>query len=98
MNAEDGPPTVMRGVVDLIYRSVDGWRIIDYKTDQSLAVADIKERYARQVAMYLGAWRVVTSENSISGALFHVRSAELISVVASEQPAQEKQDDDAISG
>ncbi|HOG29011.1 MAG TPA: PD-(D/E)XK nuclease family protein [Vicinamibacterales bacterium] len=27
-------PAVLRGVIDLVYRAADGWRILDYKTDR----------------------------------------------------------------
>jgi len=27
-------PTVLRGVIGLVYRAADGWRILDYKTDR----------------------------------------------------------------
>ncbi len=71
-------PTVLRGVIDLVYRSDEGWRIIDYKTDQ--VVADVQElvaRYGPQVARYRDAWTRVTSEPVAGAGLFSVRRLEV---------------------
>jgi ATP-dependent helicase/nuclease subunit A len=64
-------PTVLRGVIDLVYRSADGWRILDYKTD--LATGRL-ERHAPQLAAYRSAWERVTSEPVASAAAVGVRS------------------------
>ena len=29
------PPTILHGVIDLAFRTADGWPLIDYKTDQT---------------------------------------------------------------
>ena len=67
-------PTVLRGVIDLVYRTPDGWRIIDYKTD--VIVADVRElvaRYGGQVQRYREAWMAVTHEPAAGAGLFSVR-------------------------
>jgi ATP-dependent helicase/nuclease subunit A len=55
------------GVIDLVFESSDGWHIIDYKTDRSLAA----ERYAAQLNAYRAA---LTSANC------PVAGAEILSV------------------
>jgi ATP-dependent helicase/nuclease subunit A len=57
-------PTVLRGVIDLVYRADDGWRILDYKTDRLEGVADmeaeLRRRYGVQLGQYGYGWELVT--------------------------------------
>jgi len=52
----DGVETVMNGVIDLVYRDADGWRVLDYKTDADVNPAELRRRYAMQIEAYRGAW------------------------------------------
>ena len=58
--ATESVPTVLRGVVDLVYLTDDGWRILDYKSDQIDGLADVDAellaRYGPQLQQYLFAW------------------------------------------
>ena len=58
-------PGVLRGVIDLIYRTPEGWKIVDYKTDavpsDDVARA-VVDRYSRQVQAYADHWETVTGE------------------------------------
>jgi ATP-dependent exoDNAse (exonuclease V) beta subunit len=58
--AAESVPTVLRGVVDLVYLADDGWRILDYKSDQIEGLADVDAellaRYRPQLEQYLFAW------------------------------------------
>jgi ATP-dependent helicase/nuclease subunit A len=76
-------PVVMRGVIDLVYRSPDGWRIVDYKTDQLTDATKVRDRYASQVNHYQAAWGAI-AHGPTSGALFLVRTGDLVPTV---QPA-----------
>jgi ATP-dependent helicase/nuclease subunit A len=56
-------PTVLHGAIDLVYRTADGWRILDYKTDLAAAAgATLLDRHAPQLAHYRAAWERVTGE------------------------------------
>jgi ATP-dependent exoDNAse (exonuclease V) beta subunit len=59
-----GAPTVLSGVIDLVHRTGDGWRIVDYKTDRDAAVLPAK--YAGQIAEYERAWRRFVPETVAS--------------------------------
>ena len=37
LEKRDGLPTVLTGVIDLVHRTGDGWKIVDYKTDRDAA-------------------------------------------------------------
>ena len=59
------PLHVHRGVVDLVYRHGDGWKMVDYKTDPVDGHPDVEQlaaRYTRQVAAYARHWTAVTGE------------------------------------
>ena len=34
LEEREGVPTVLTGVIDLVHRTGDGWKIVDYKTDR----------------------------------------------------------------
>lgn len=55
LDDREGIPMVLAGVVDLVHRTVDGWKIVDYKTDRDSAA--LAARYAGQIAEYERAWR-----------------------------------------
>ncbi len=48
-----GAPVIVRGVIDLVHRAGDGWRVVDYKTDQDRA-QNLAAKYAAQVTVYAG--------------------------------------------
>ena len=51
------PPRVLHGVIDLAFRTADGWTLIDYKTDQLGAGLDaLTARYAPQIRAYTTHW------------------------------------------
>jgi ATP-dependent exoDNAse (exonuclease V) beta subunit len=53
-------PKVVNGVIDLVYRTPDGWRIVDYKTDRDADAGALAARYAEQVQAYERAWGTVS--------------------------------------
>jgi ATP-dependent helicase/nuclease subunit A len=58
----DGLPTVVTGAIDLVHRTDDGWRVVDYKTDADAATVGSNRAYDEQVRAYADAWgRVTTS-------------------------------------
>lgn len=75
----DAPATIRHGVIDLVVRAADGWRILDYKTDH--AAADdrvLLDRYGVQLAQYQSAWERVSSGKVGSTALVALRTMRTI--------------------
>jgi len=72
-------PTVLRGVIDLAYKTADGWRILDYKTDRLDGVTDpqaeLQARHGVQLGQYELAWRRVTGGEGTTARVVRVGSA-----------------------
>jgi ATP-dependent helicase/nuclease subunit A len=75
--ASDGPsrtelPTLLRGVIDLVFLEEPGWVIVDYKTDRLLpaAIPDLTEHYAPQLRTYAKVWQALTGREVHEAALF----------------------------
>ena len=75
-----GLPTVVRGVIDLVFRAADGWKILDYKTDRVADAALLVGRYGGQIEAYTSAWSRATTQKA-SGALYSVRTGQLVDVI-----------------
>jgi ATP-dependent helicase/nuclease subunit A len=63
--AGDGSPlpTVVRGVIDLVFREADGhWTVVDWKTDSVAATSArmLEDHYRPQVELYADCWRRLT--------------------------------------
>jgi ATP-dependent helicase/nuclease subunit A len=58
------------GTIDLVYRSNDGWHVLDYKTD--IDRPELNAQYLEQVETYRRMWSVVTHQ-LVSGGLIPVR-------------------------
>jgi ATP-dependent helicase/nuclease subunit A len=78
--AADGTPSLLAGVIDLAYRSADGWYVVDYKTDQlsGRGAAELLERYAGQLESYRRAWSEFTGEPTVRVGLHAVRAGETV--------------------
>jgi ATP-dependent exoDNAse (exonuclease V) beta subunit len=59
-----GKPSVMRGVIDLVFREKDAWTIVDYKTDGRDA-AFLEKKYGKQLENYRKAWMKVTGSKKV---------------------------------
>jgi ATP-dependent helicase/nuclease subunit A len=79
------PPTVLYGVVDLAYRTPDGWHLIDYKTDQA-EMAALRERYAGQLRQYSTQWSALTDQPIGHVAIYRIRGDELSPDLRAERP------------
>jgi ATP-dependent helicase/nuclease subunit A len=57
-------PTIVRGVMDLVFRETDGWVIADYKTDdpRGRPIEALVAEYRPQLQMYAEAWTKMVSE------------------------------------
>jgi ATP-dependent helicase/nuclease subunit A len=70
--------TVLRGVIDLVYRASDGWRIVDYKTDAFLAPGEtLRDRHAPQLARYAAAWERATGDAVTAKGLVSARTGQV---------------------
>lgn len=67
-----GVPTVVRGVIDLAFRELGGWVIVDYKTDACPKnhIPALVEHYRGQVETYADAWREMTGESVLEKGLY----------------------------
>ena len=74
-----GPPTLVRGVIDLVFREADGWVLVDYKTDRlrGAGAEALVERYAPQVRLYAESWAACTGEQVKEAALYFLREDRL---------------------
>ncbi|PSQ58373.1 MAG: ATP-dependent DNA helicase, partial [Bacteroidetes bacterium QH_10_64_19] len=56
-------PVVQRGVIDLTYRTGEGWVLVDYKSDrareETLATLSDDHPYAQQIRTYAESWAAV---------------------------------------
>jgi len=75
-----GTPTLVGGVIDLAYRAEDGWRIVDYKTDQlgGRPAASLLDRYVAQLDGYSRAWSELTGEKAVRVGIHAVRTGETV--------------------
>jgi ATP-dependent helicase/nuclease subunit A len=62
LDDREGLPTVLSGVIDLVHRTGDGWKIVDYKTDRD-GGGELLAKHAGQIAEYERAWRRFVPEN-----------------------------------
>ncbi|HOG28552.1 MAG TPA: UvrD-helicase domain-containing protein [Vicinamibacterales bacterium] len=76
----DGTPTLLNGVIDLAYRTADGWVIVDYKTDQlgGRPAAFLLDRYGAQIDAYCRAWAELTGTPPARAGIHAVRSGETV--------------------
>jgi ATP-dependent helicase/nuclease subunit A len=65
-------PTLLRGVIDLVFLEERGWVIVDYKTDRVVpaAIPALTEHYAPQVRTYANVWQALTGREIHEAALF----------------------------
>jgi ATP-dependent exoDNAse (exonuclease V) beta subunit len=71
--------TVVQGVIDLVHRSGNGWRILDYKTDlASEDEAALMARHGPQLATYRAAWERTTGTKVTEMAIVALRSLRLV--------------------
>lgn len=72
---EASQPYFVKGVIDLVYKKGDAWKIVDYKTDhpkEAEHYKDLREFYQGQILFYKNAWEFLTGERVLSEYLFFV--------------------------
>ena len=59
---------VLRGIIDLVYRTPEGWKIVDYKTNVTSSESEIRkliDHYVSQVNTYAEQWQTITGEEVV---------------------------------
>ncbi len=59
---DDGSFTLWNGVIDLLYKKGDKWRIVDYKTNAEVEQLDYK--YSEQLGAYKAAFKAISGEDA----------------------------------
>jgi ATP-dependent exoDNAse (exonuclease V) beta subunit len=64
MRVEGGiVPKLLTGTIDLVYRTFDTWRLLDYKTDTQGSDLELRSKYGTQIDAYEKAWsRIVEAK------------------------------------
>ncbi|MCC7334623.1 MAG: UvrD-helicase domain-containing protein [Pirellulaceae bacterium] len=73
-----GMPTIIRGIIDLIFEEANGWVIVDYKTDD-LNPKDVQEAtefYRGQLEQYSYYWQDMTSLPIAEMGLYFTRTSD----------------------
>jgi ATP-dependent helicase/nuclease subunit A len=70
-----GPPVILHGVIDLAFRTPDGWELVDYKTDQ-VDAESLVGLYGDQVRQYAKHWAELTGAPVKYAGLYSVREAQ----------------------
>jgi ATP-dependent exoDNAse (exonuclease V) beta subunit len=65
------PIEIIDGRIDLVFRSSDGWTIVDYKSDAagSRIPSTLMERYRGQIRLYSEAWKRLSGETPVGRVL-----------------------------
>ena len=77
------PVEIIRGVIDLVYRLPEGWKIVDYKTNAVKTDEDVHalcEQTADQVNTYARHWANFTGETVVAKGLWLTERREFIPV------------------
>ena len=61
---DPAPIEIIEGIVDLAFRTDDGWVLVDYKSDVAATRIEVwrRTRYRAQVSLYAAAWERITGE------------------------------------
>ena len=71
-----GPATILHGIIDLAFRTADGWELVDYKTDQ-VDVESLVGLYGDQVRQYAKHWAALTGAPVKYAGLYSVREGQV---------------------
>jgi ATP-dependent helicase/nuclease subunit A len=78
LGSDAGQLVILSGTIDLVYKGEDGWRVIDYKTDDiSDNVDEFVRYYAPQIKAYSKFWQEITGEKVVKAGLFFVKTREI---------------------
>lgn len=72
---QESETVLIKGIIDLIYKTDDGWVIVDYKTDRPTNKEDfakLEEFYRTQIEFYQEVWETLTNERVAQKSLYFV--------------------------
>ena len=61
-----GQSEIARGRIDLVYRVLGGWKIVDFKTDRAVSATEeerLRKQYGNQVSAYAKYWTDLSGES-----------------------------------
>ncbi|MCC8181309.1 MAG: PD-(D/E)XK nuclease family protein, partial [Planctomycetes bacterium] len=73
--------TLVRGVIDLVFKEDGGWVLVDYKSDAipaSVSAASAAEKHREQLHAYRAAWSSLTGEPVKETGIYFLRRSEYI--------------------
>jgi len=62
---KESNPIIVNGTIDLVFRELEGWVIVDYKTDCPKYEKDyeyLKKKYQQQIDIYAAIWQKISGE------------------------------------
>ena len=77
-----GLPTVLRGVIDLVFQEDAGWVIVDYKSER-VETGDLPalvKYYKPQIEAYARVWERVVGQSVTESGLFFTHTASYVRV------------------
>ena len=80
--SEAGVPTIVRGVIDLMFQEADGWVVVDYKTDQVTpdTLSRVVDQYRGQISGYAETWQFLTGQKVKEKGLYLTRLDQFVTV------------------
>jgi ATP-dependent exoDNAse (exonuclease V) beta subunit len=79
-SSDRGVPTILRGVIDLVFRETAGWVIVDYKTDAAAATSKdrLVDHYRGQIELYAKEWEQIIDQPVSEKAIFFTATSEYV--------------------
>ena len=74
--ATSGLSTVLRGVIDLVFREPAGWVIVDYKSErvETSAIPALVDYYKPQIDAYVDVWQKIVKQPVVERGLFFTQT------------------------
>ncbi|HZK12488.1 MAG TPA: 3'-5' exonuclease, partial [Atribacterota bacterium] len=72
---QDFRPVILSGTIDLIFKEIDGWVVVDYKTDRPKDKKDYPELvrvYQKQIDIYSQVWQDITGEQVKQSSIYFI--------------------------
>ncbi len=72
---QDSRPVILSGTIDLIFKEIDGWVVVDYKTDRPKDKKDYPELakvYQKQIDIYSQVWQDITGEQVKQSSIYFI--------------------------
>ncbi|MCC8109465.1 MAG: UvrD-helicase domain-containing protein [Planctomycetes bacterium] len=78
----DGVPTVLHGIIDLVFREEDGWVVVEYKSDRLRSVTPLAaaRRHQAQLDAYAAAWERSRGEPVKEKGVFFAREGKYVQI------------------